>query len=304
MAVKEPATLRLGFVGCDTSHVVQFSRRINKRGIDAEQWVDGASIVLACPLPSAVIEQAQIDRYMTTLSDEGVAVVQRPEELLGRVDGVLVESNDGGLHREQALPFLEAGLPVFVDKPFATSVADAQAMLDAARRKGVPIMSASSLRYAQEVRQFQAQAATNGATLGAQTYSPASLHPRNPGLFHYGVHGVEMLYALMGTGCASVRCMFQEGAEVVVGTWTDGRLGLVRGTRQGTGAYGFTAFCEKGVVATPVDARFIYRELVQQIVGMFTTKTMPIPADELLEVVAFQEAALQSKEAGGDEVHL
>jgi virulence factor len=78
----------------------------------------------------------------------------------------------------------------------------------------------------------------------------------------------------------------------------------VRGTRQGPGAYGFTAFCQKSVVTTPVDARYIYRELVKQIVGMFTAKTMPIPADELLEVVAFQEAALRSKEAGGDEVTL
>ena len=124
---------RLGIVDCDSSHVVQFSRRLNHRGIDEEQWVDGATIVAAWSGPSAVTEQSRIDGFVQTLRDEGVALVDRPEDLRGQVDGVLIESNDGSVHRERALPFLEAGLPVWTDKPFTTSVADAVALVEAAQ---------------------------------------------------------------------------------------------------------------------------------------------------------------------------
>ena len=151
---------------------------------------------------------------------------------------------------------------------------------------------------------MQEQAAETGRLLGADVYSPAALHPRNPGLFHYGVHGVEMLYALLGTGCRTVRCVFQEGAEVVTGVWDDGRIGTLRGTRAGAHAYGFTAFGERRVVPSQVDARYIYRELLKQIVQMFTTGRSPLPAEELIEVVAFQEAALRSRESAGAEVAL
>lgn len=296
--------IRLGIVDCDTSHVVQFSRRLNHRNIEPEQWVDGATIVAAWSGPSAVTEQARLDGFVRTLQDEGVPLVDRPEDLIGRVDGVLIEANDGSIHRERALPFLEAGLPVFVDKPFATSVAAARAMLAAAERRGVAIFSASSLRYALEIQRLREQAAETGRIVGADVYSPAMLHPRNPGLFHYGVHGVEMLYALLGTGCQTVRCLFRDGAEVVSGVWADGRIGTLRGLREGVHAYGFTAFGERQVATAQIDQRFIYRELLKPIVAMFTTGELPVPAAELLEVVAFQEAALRSREAGGAAVAL
>ncbi|HEY8745052.1 MAG TPA: Gfo/Idh/MocA family oxidoreductase [Chloroflexota bacterium] len=295
---------RLGIVDCDTSHVVQFSRRLNHRGIDEEQWVDGATIVAAWSGPSAVTEQARIDGFVQTLRDEGVPLVDRPEDLLGQVDGVLIESNDGSVHRERAVPFLEAGLPVWIDKPFTTSVADAVALVELAQRRGVPIFSASSLRYGLEVQRLQEQVAETGRILGADVYSPAALHPRNPGLFHYGVHGVEILYALLGTGCRAVRCVFQEGAEVVTGVWADGRIGTLRGTRAGAHAYGFTAFGEWRVVPSQVDARYIYRELLKQIMQMFETGRSPLAAKEMIEGVAFQEAALRSREGDGAAVAL
>lgn len=291
--------LKLGLVDCDTSHVVQFSRRLNHRNIEEDQWVDGATVVAAWSGPSFVLEPERIASYVQTLRAEGVTIVDHPEDLIGQVDGVLIESNDGSVHRNRAMPFLEAGLPVFIDKPFTTSTADARALLAVAQQRGVPIFSASSLRYALEIQTLLSQSATTGSVLGADAFSPAVLHTRNPGLFHYGVHAVEMLYALLGPGCQSVRCTFQNDAEVVIGTWHDGRIGTVRGTRRGPHVYGFTAFCEHRVVPTLVDAHYIYRELLKRVVDMFTSGRSPLSATEMLEAVAFQEAAYQSRERGG-----
>jgi virulence factor len=296
--------MRLGIVDCDTSHVVQFTMRLNHIGIEEEQWVDGAQIVAAYPGTSEIVDPARLEEYVAKLREFGVEIVDRPEDLLGKVDGVLIESNEGGRHRRHAEIFLPRGIPCFIDKPFTCSVEDARAIARMAAEAGVPVFSSSSLRYALEIQQLRAEEEQLGKVLGADAYSPASLHPRNPGLFHYGIHAVETLYALMGPGCEAVWCVFTGGTEVVVGMWGDERLGTVRGLRTGAATYGFTAFCEKAVRAATIDTAYIYRELLKRIVEMFQTGTAPLDIRETLEIVAFIEAAMRSAQFDGQRVAL
>jgi virulence factor len=287
--------IRLGIVDFDSSHSVEFTKRLNHQGVAEDQWVEGARVVAGCALPSAITEQAKVDEYARVFHEElGVPLVTRPEELIGKVDGVLIESVDGSVHLERARPFLEAGIPTYVDKPFTCSLESARALVDLAAKQGLPLFSSSSLRYAPDVVALRAHEAENGKVVGCDAYSPASTHPRNPGLFHYGIHGVETLYALMGPGCESVWCVSEEGADVVTGRWKDGRIGTLRGTRAGSHSYGFTAFCEKRVVPVTIGTQYIYRELLKQIVALFETGRSPLPVSETLEIVAFIEAALHS----------
>ncbi|HIE51373.1 MAG TPA: Gfo/Idh/MocA family oxidoreductase [Armatimonadetes bacterium] len=295
--------IRAGIVDFDTSHVVAFTQRLNHVDISEEQWVDGVQVVLGCPGTSRIYPE-RIPEYTAQLQKYGVELVDRPEDLLGQVDAVFVESQDGSVHLERARPFLKAGLPTFVDKPFVCSLADAQEMARLAREHNAPLFSSSSLRYALEVQDVLARREEIGKIVGADAYSPASLHPRNPGLFHYGIHAVETLYALMGPGCEEVWCIFEEGAEVVVGRWQEGRIGTVRGTRTGAHSYGFTAFGEKKVVPATISTAYIYRELLKRVVEMFQTGKPPLDIAETIEIVAFIEAAKQSAENGGVKVPL
>jgi predicted dehydrogenase len=295
--------IRIGLVSCDTSHVVEFTKRFNHVGIDEAQWVEGAQVVAAWSGPSEITPPETIDQYVDALKGWGVAMVDSPEAMIGQIDAVMVEAQGGGVHRELVTPFLEAGLPSFVDKPFACSVEDAQAMADRAQKNGAPLFSSSSLRYALEIQETLADANV-GPIVGAHTYSPAALHPANPGLFHYGIHAVEPLYALMGGGCQAVWCAFSEGGEVTNGLWSDGRIGSVRGTRQGAHAYGFIAWGEKSVRASAIDASYIYRELLKRVVRMFETREAPVPIEEAVEIVRFIVAAMKSAENGGDRVAL
>jgi predicted dehydrogenase len=295
--------VNIGLVDCDTSHVVAFTQRLNQVGIGPEHWVEGGRVVAAVPGTSEVWPE-RIAGHVETLRGYGVEIVERPEQLLGKVDAVMVESVDSQVHLERARPFVEAGLPLFVDKPFAPSLDEARRLVDLAERRGVPLLSASALRYCPEVLEVQGRAAELGPVLGVDAYTPAPLHPRNPGLLHYGVHGVETVYALMGTGCRSVRCVFEEAAELVVGRWADGRLGSVRGTRRGSYAMGFTCFCEQGVAPAQVAIGRLYRDLLVEVVAMFRSGRSPLGRAELLEPIAFQEAALRSKERRGEEVAL
>ncbi|MBY0515177.1 MAG: Gfo/Idh/MocA family oxidoreductase [Gemmataceae bacterium] len=287
--------IRLGLLDFDTSHAVEFTRRLNRIGTDAEQFVDGATVVVGCPGESKLSPE-RVAGFADQMKKYGVPLVDKPEEMIGKVDGMLIEAVDGTVHYERARPFLEAGIPCYVDKPFTCSVADARKLIELAERKKLPIFSSSSLRYAPEVVEYVADA-KHGNLLGCVAYSPCSLSPipeRNAGLFHYGIHGVEVLYTLMGPGCKRVTATHERGVDVVTGQWGDGRVGTFRGIRDGGAGYGFVGFAEKGVQAVTVGTKFIYRELLKQIVAMFKTGKPPLDPAVTLEIVAFIEAANRS----------
>jgi len=284
--------IKLGILDFDTSHVVEFTKRLNQIDCPDDQKVEGAKIVIGCPGESKLSPE-RIPGFIETMKKFGVPLVDKPEDMIGKVDGILIEAVDGSVHLARAKPFLEAGIPCYVDKPFACSTADAKALIDLAEKKKLPIFSSSSLRYAPEVVSYLADAA-HGPIQGCLTYGPASEHERNPGLYHYGIHAVEMLYALMGPGCERVTCLHEKDVDVVTGHWKGGRFATVRGIRKGAAGFGFTAFADKSVKAVTVPTTFIYRELLKKIVEMFATKKSPLDPAETLEIVAFIEAANKS----------
>ncbi len=288
--------IRLGMVDFDTSHVVEFTRRLNHSGSDQDQWVEGARVVAGCP-GSSKIAPDDVKRYTKQVEALGVPLVDKPGDLIGKVDGVLIESQEGGAHWQATRAFLEAGVPCFVDKPFACSTTDAKRMAALAAAKGVPLFSSSSLRHAPELVDFLADA-KHGKVVGALAYGPAPLYEKdptlNPGLYHYGIHAVEVLYTLMGPGCRRVTCTHEKGTDVVTGRWADGRLGCVRGIRAGQADYGALVFTERGARPLAIGTRFIYRELLRQIVRMFETRKAPLDVAVTVEIVAFIEAANRS----------
>lgn len=289
--------LKIGMLDFDTSHVVEFTKRINHVGIGESQWVDGAKVVLGCPGESKLAPE-KIAGYTKAMQDLGVPLVSEPKDLLGKVDVVFIEAVDGSVHLERAKPFLSAGVPCFVDKPFGCSRRDAEELIALAERKKLPIFSSSSLRYAPEVVAACGDPSL-GKILGATTYGPASTNERNPGLFHYGIHAVEMLFTLMGSGCREVICSSTAGTDVATGVWADGRIASVRGIRAGRSEFGCSIFAEKKVQHLAVPTTFIYRELLKQVIACFTSGKPPIEPSVTLEIVGFIEAALTSSQNHG-----
>ena len=284
--------LKLGILDFDTSHVVEFTKRLNHVGTDAEQFVEGAKVVVGCPGESKLSPE-RIAGFTEQMKKFGVPLVDKPSDMIGKVDAMLIEAVDGSVHLERAKPFLEAGVPCFVDKPFACSLADAKAMVALAAKKKLPIFSASSLRFAPELVEYVG-AATHGKLVGCAVHGPVSQAERNPGLFHYGIHAVEMVFTLMGPGCTRVTCTSEKGVDVATGRWKDGRVATVRGIRDGKSEFGFVAFAQKDVKAVTVGTKFIYRELLKSVVEMFATGKPPIDPSVTLEIVAFIEAANRS----------
>lgn len=290
-----PPGKRVGIIGLDTSHSVEFAKVLNAETAPADYG--GYKVVAAYPKGSLDIKSS-VDRiagYTEKVKAMGVEIVDNIETLLTKVDVVMLETNDGRRHLEQAIPVFKAGKRVFIDKPISASLADGIAIFEAAKHFKVPVFSASSLRYistAQDVAKGKI-----GKVLGADAYSPCALEKTHPDFFWYGIHGVELLYTVMGTGCKDVTRISTEGTDIAVGRWEDGRVGTFRGTRTGKHFYGGTAFGETGnAILGPIEG---YEPLLREVIKFFDTGIPPVKAEDTLEILAFMEAADASKKQQG-----
>jgi len=303
-ATAQTTEIKIGIIGTDTSHVTAFTRMLNDKS--DPNHVPGARVVAAFKGGSPDVEESRtrIERFAAEIKDKwGVAFVDSIEALCDRVDAVLLLSVDGRPHLNQVRPVFKAKKRVFIDKPLTASYADAHEIVRLARESGVPFFSSSSLRFVDDLQAIR-NSEKHGGIAGAFTFGPENFEPHHPDLFWYGIHAVEMLYALLGPGCEKVTRVKTDSGDTVVGTWKDGRIGTMRGLIQGKQDYGAVVFGMKAVVATPVPMRSDYRNLVMQIVKFFQTGVPPIPPDETLEMMAFMEAAELSKARDGASVAL
>jgi hypothetical protein len=300
----QPKEIKIGIIGLDTSHVTAFTKLLNDKS-DANH-IPGARVVAAFKGGSPDVESSRtrIDKFTAELKEKwGVEIVNSVEELCGKVDAVLLESVDGRPHLNQVRPVFAAKKPVFIDKPFAASYPDAREIARLGRESGTPFFSSSSLRFADDLQAMRRDEKLGGL-VGAFTYGPSPTEPHHPDLFWYGIHAVEMLYTLMGPGCESVTRVHSEGADVVVGKWKDGRVGTMRGIRDGKQDYGAVAFGAKTNLTTPTSMKADYRNLLVEIVKFFQGGPPPVQPEVTLEMMAFMEAADLSKARGGAAVAL
>ena len=300
LAANAEDSLRIGIIGLDTSHAIAFTKEFNQEPAAAE--LANCRVVAAYPYGSRDIESSssRIPGYTKTVQDMGVEIVDSIDALLSQVDCVLLETNDGKPHLEQALKVFKAGKPVFIDKPVGSNLSEVVAIYRAAKEHNVPMFSSSSLRYISGIDAIKSPAF--GKVLGCQTYSPCSLEPSHTDLYWYGIHGVEALYACMGKGCVKVRHESTPQAELATGQWDDQRLATFRGIKSGKSGYGGIAFGEKQVL--PLGDYAGYKPLLVQIATFFQTKKAPIDASETIELYAFMQAAMESKNQGGKYVNI
>lgn len=298
VSAEETKIVKIGIIGLDTSHAVTFTKILNASGKKANPKFAGFRVTHAYPQgsPSIPSSKERVPEYTKRVKAMGVLIVDSIPELLKKVDVILLESNDGNPHLEQLLPCLRAGKLVFIDKPVAASLSDAIAIFELAEKYHVPVFSSSSLRFAKETQAIRR--GKLGKVLGCDTFSPCSLEKSHIDLAWYGVHGVESLYTIMGTGCQSVTRVSTKDFEQVTGLWKDNRIGTFRGTRAGKHGYGGTAFCKKGV-SNKVGKYDGYEVLLEEVVKFFKTRKVPVTKEETIEIFAFMEAADESKRQNG-----
>jgi predicted dehydrogenase len=299
---KSPLTKqkRVGIIGLDTSHSIEFTKLLNNDHADLKY--NGYKVTVAYPKGSDAIESnpKKMADNTKAIQDYNVRIATSIEELLQEVDAVMLETNDGRLHVEQAAKIFKTGKPVFNDKPFAASLNDVKKIFSEAEKYNTPVFSSSPLRYIPSVA--AAAAGSVGNILGADVFCPAALERSHPDFFWYGIHGVEMLFTVMGKGCETITRVHTTDQDIIVGTWHDGRIGVIRGMRTGKWMYGGMVYGDRD--NTSLGSFDGYAALLEKITGFFESGIPPVNAPETIEIYAFMEAADQSKLLGGKPVSL
>ncbi len=296
VTITRAADLRIGLIGLDTSHVIAFTQSLNDP--KSPNHVPGGKVVAAFKGGSPDIESSatRVEGYTTQLKEKfGVKIYDSIEEMTNHVDAIMLESLDGRPHLAQFRRTLGAKKPVFIDKPFAGTLRDGLEIARLAREHGVPIFSSSSLRYGPEP--IEPKIEKIGGVLTAYSIGPAEYDARHPDMFWYGIHAIEALYTVMGPGCVSLVRTKTENNDVITGVWADGRIGTMQGNRKGFKGYGVTVTGPKGSVT--VGDKNSYRGLLVEAVKFFQTRVSPVPVETTIEILAFMEAADESKRRGG-----
>lgn len=295
--------LKIGMIGLDTSHCEAFAEILNNES--SAHYISGAKIVSAFPAGSdlTAFSYDRVEAITTKMQDEkGVKIYDSIEGMAEGMDAFFLESVDGRQHLEQFADLAEYGKPIFIDKPLACSLKDAKEIANIAKKKNVPIMTASAIRFAAGIDNLHNY---SDEIRSCEAFGPMVLPDDYPEYFWYGIHSAELLYSFMGKGCKSVRAIHQENSDLLVGEWSDGRIGVLRGLRYESAGFGCTLHTDKGVkTELALSDPPYYAQMMKDVITFFQTGKSSIDIAESVEIIAFLDAATQSREKSGEKVSL
>lgn len=313
--VRNPHAIRLAMLGCTPGNGHPYSWSAMFNGYDREAMTKecpfaGIPVYLnKQPAEGFTIPGARVTHICCTgeggFTAEHVAkcsliphVVRKPTDVIGQVDAVIIATDIGGEHVERARPFIEAGLPVFIDKPLTDNAPDLRTFI-AWADAGRPLMSSSSMRYAKEYLPYRISTRELGALRHVSITTPKSWET-------YGIHALEGMYPILGPGFVSARntgsatrnvvhLKHQSGADVIVVANADMYGGF--GCLQLIGTAGH-------VNLTTGDTFFSFKSQLEAFISYLRTGTRPFPFAETVELMRLLIAGIRSRDEGGREVLL
>lgn len=277
--------IRIAFLGSDSTHAEAFANRINPPGAPFRErarvvsiWGEDASQA------TAKAAALGIDRVAAT-----------PTDALIGVDLAMVIGRFGENHFAATMAALEGGVPTFVDKPFTVNCDEARRLVAVARERGIPLGSASPLRFAREVVALKSQIAVDGGWECIAAAVPASCtdlgpDPRLNSAFFYGIHGLEMLLELAGHDIAETAISYGSRAISVRIEFMNGRSALFELIRNTPEFYELAAYTKTTARRVNIDLDGSYYEAeLEALFGSFANGGGFVPLDSTLAAVELLE---------------
>lgn len=223
-------------------------------------------------------------------------VVEKPEDVIGEVDAVIIATDKGGEHVERARPFVDAGLPVFVDKPLVDNALDLETFRDWINQ-GKPIMSSSCMRYAKEYMPYRASTHELGELRFVSITTPKSWE-------RYGIHALEGIYPILGPGFLSVRNTGTSDRNVVHLKHRSGVDAVVVANKDMYGAFGCLQLCGTAghIQVRLQDMFYAFKAQLEAFTQYLRTGNLPFPSAETEELMKLVIAAINSRNDGGTEI--
>lgn len=283
--------IRIGIVGSDNSHAQRFPELTNLQETPENMKVKGIKVVAIFGLEKARTEEvakaAQIPE-----------IVEKPEDMLGKVDAVMVVFRHGGLHYQYAKPFLKNGLPVFVDKPFCAASKDCEKMVELAEKHNALLTSYSTLRFADSYRKFKEEMKGFGEIVSGLSKSPADRNSEYGGLVFYGIHATELMEETFGLGVTEVTA--RENGDDVVATcgYQDGKLVSLFLLKNAVHNFHLVVYGKEKWGSHEIDAGTCYRDGLLKFQEMIKTGQKPLEYKQMIEPVLVIEAIEKSLKKG------
>lgn len=289
---------KVGILGSENSHALAFAELANiPDSTTGEYRYPDMRITAICgcdDTPEHAAETARLGRIETLCSD--------PMELLDQVDAIMIDYRDGKFHTRDVMPFLERGLPVWIDKPITASKDDRDMLRRALEEHHTLFTGGSSFPYNYEVvtAKNAVKQKAMGEVLGGSVNFPGDFQSPYSGIFFYGPHLVSIVLEVFGydVQAVSVQKVSPQNAAVIF-RYADK---LVTGHFNGCPDHCITVYGSKSVYRKDVDMSFLYALELDAFVRMLRDKKMPLPFDELFRHVDVLDAIRCSDERNGVEI--
>ncbi len=275
----------IGIIGAENSHTIGFGRLFNIEkkfpGLEVK-YVWGETEAFA----RNAMEKGQIPE-----------MVSQPEEMLGKIDALIVDHRHGKYHLDAARPFVEAGIPSFIDKPFCYRADKGRRFLEFARKQGTPITSYSSIAHSYETFDIMEKVKQIGDIRQVIRYGRANIDSPYGGLFFYGPHSIEPLIYIFGEDIEKVRISRSDQRVTASLVYQNGLLATVIFTTENHG-WSTWVETEDGLIELKSDLG--PREINKadmDMVTMFKTGKEPRTHQSILKGVAVLEALERSVES-------
>ncbi|MBM4069019.1 MAG: gfo/Idh/MocA family oxidoreductase [Planctomycetes bacterium] len=313
-----PRPVRVGVLGLDNYQAVAYAQLFNDPKASGD--LAGVRVVAAYPASASPDIPESVDglpKWKKQIAAFDVKLAHSVDELLRGCDAVMIMSLDGRKHLEQATAVLKAGKRLYIGRPLAASWADAVAIMKLAKESGTPCWTSSQHRFSPGFSGMRNHPEV-GRVVGCDIYGGCPTEPSHAELYWHALHSIEALYAIMGSGCDTVRCASTPYAIAITGVWKDGRVGTYRGIKKGAVKYSATVFGDKGVSVAgiyghgvpvkgivPTNDRYMgYEGIAIEMAKFFKGGAVSVSAAETLEIFAFMEAAHESKRQNGAAVRI
>ena len=276
--------IRIGIIGAENSHTAGYGRAFNieKRfpGVEV-QYVWG-----------------ETDEFARIAAEKGGIpnIVKDPNEMLGKIDALIVDHRHAKYHLEPAIPFVEAGIPTFIDKPFCYRVSEGKQFLELARKYGTPVSSYSTGAYNKELDDIKAQIKEPEKILNIVSVGPCDIESKYGGIFFYGVHSVQRMMALFGEDIDKVM-ITRNGDKVTAAlNFQSGLFATILFIKKGYYGWDLAVLTDKGLqkLESRVKESHAAEKAYSDMITMFRTGKEPRSHRSILKGVAILEALEKS----------
>lgn len=284
--------VRIGIIGSDNSHALAFSKLANTPDRSGEYLFPDIRITHIFGLDRGKTEEVALEGKIEN-------IVDRPEELMGKVDAVMVVFRHGDLHARYALPFIEAGVPTWIDKPFTIRISEAEQLIEAASKSNTLLTGGSTCKYARNVQLLKNTVENDtglGKVISGALNFPADLDSEYGGIFFYGPHMIEMLMTIFGYDVKSVVTSVHNGMLVAIAKYDKYQV-VLNFTKDCPQSFGAVFGSEKAVTKE-IDISDIYKLGFAKFVEMLHTGRKPLSLDKLLAPVLILNAIDRSIHTG------